>query len=102
MNKYIDVKPGSIPGVTVRDGTAYYEVAGREYPIIAFVKDENLGYLPVVDFPQMSDEQWDKLTREKKEAAQRADGTESGKVEQGFPNTVSVSYHTGKGENLQA
>ena len=78
--KYINVTPGSIPGVAIHDGAAFCEIAGEEYPVIAVIEDEKLGYLPVVDLPQMSDEQWDKLTREKKEAAQRADDTESGEV----------------------
>ena len=99
--KYITVTPGSIPGVEIHDGAAFCEVAGKEYPVIAVIEDEKLGYLPVVDLPQMSDEQWDKLTREKKEAAQRADDTESGKVKKVLETAYFTANDTTGMEGLQ-
>lgn len=42
--KYINVTPGSIPGVEIHDGVAFCKVAGKEYPVIAVIADEKLGY----------------------------------------------------------
>lgn len=67
---YINVKPGSIPGVEVRDGRAYYEVSGIFFPITAFVTDPVRGLIPLLDIPQMSDERCQELARERRTSAE--------------------------------
>lgn len=49
----------------VEDGQAVLDVAGREYPVIAFVETEDVGsFLPVVDIPQVTDEEWNRRAAE--------------------------------------
>lgn len=61
--KYINMKPGAAPGVEVKDGTAYCEVSGALFPITEFLAHEELGLVPLLDIPQMSDERWQDLAR---------------------------------------
>ncbi len=46
-------------------GQAVLDVAGKEYPIIAFVEVEDAGsFLPVIDIPQVTDEEWNRRAAE--------------------------------------
>lgn len=61
--KYINVKPGAVPGIEVKDNAAYCEVSGELFPITAFLAHEELGLIPMLDIPQMSDEQLRELAK---------------------------------------
>ena len=61
--KYVNVRPGAVPGVEVKDGAAYCEVSGHLFPITAFLAHNELGLIPMLDIPQMSDERWDELAK---------------------------------------
>lgn len=62
--KYINVKPGAAPGIEVKGGMAYCEVSGELFPITSFLAHNELGLVPVLDIPQMSDERLRGLARE--------------------------------------
>lgn len=62
--KYINVKPGAVPGIEVKGGAAYCEVSGELFPITAFLAHETLGLIPMLNIPQMSDERLRELARE--------------------------------------
>ena len=62
--KYMPVKAGDIPGVEIRDGAAYAELAGQWFPVMAVRPVAGIGYVPILDIPQMSDERWQELARE--------------------------------------
>lgn len=64
--KYINVKPGSNPGVEVHDGVAYCKVAGEPFPITAFIDDSERGYIPLLEISQITDDQWNEMTREQR------------------------------------
>lgn len=59
--KYINVKPGAVPGIEAKGGAAYCEVSGSFFPITSFLAHQELGLIPVLDIPQMSDERWKEL-----------------------------------------
>ena len=61
--EYINVKPGTIPGVKVKGGVSYCTVSGELFPITAFLAHEKLGLIPMLDIPQMSDERLHELAR---------------------------------------
>lgn len=62
---YINVKEGDIPGTVIRDGQLYRLLCGRYVPVIGVMWSEfEQCFVPVLDLPQMSDEQWKELTRE--------------------------------------
>lgn len=51
----------------VEAGQAVLDVAGKKYPIIAFVEfEDSLGSIPVVDIPQVTDEEWNRRSAEMK------------------------------------
>ena len=37
-----------------------YEILGRQYPVIGYVTTPQTGTVPLVDLPQMSDEEWER------------------------------------------
>lgn len=41
-----------------------YEILGREYPMTGYVTVSQTGTVPLVDLPQMSDEEWSQRARE--------------------------------------
>ncbi len=55
------IKTGDIPGVTVRDGSPFYDLCGRSFPVVGVLKDRNGGLVPVLDFKWMDDRQWNDL-----------------------------------------
>ena len=59
--KYVNVKPGAVPGIEVKDGTAYCEVSGRQFPITSFLPHAELGLIPMLGIPQMSDYAWQEM-----------------------------------------
>lgn len=41
-----------------------YEILGREYPVTGYVTSPQIGTVPLVDLPMMSDEEWNRTARE--------------------------------------
>ena len=41
-----------------------YEILGRKYPVTGYVTAPQIGSVPLVDMPMMSDERWNELCRE--------------------------------------
>ena len=41
-----------------------YEILGREYPVTGYVTAPQIGTVPLVDLPMMSDEEWNRTARE--------------------------------------
>lgn len=64
--EYINVKPGSVPGIEDHGGVPYCKVAGETFPITAFIDDPERGYIPLLEIPQIPDDQWDEMTREQR------------------------------------
>ena len=62
--KYLRIKTGDIPGVEVKEDGAYAEVAGQSFAVIGILPDKEYGFIPVLDIPQISDEQLRELARE--------------------------------------
>lgn len=41
-----------------------YEIFGREYPVTGYVTAPQIGTVPLVDLPMMSDEEWNRTAGE--------------------------------------
>jgi len=41
-----------------------YKILDREYPAIGYITAPQIGTVPLVDLPMMSDERWEELCRE--------------------------------------
>lgn len=41
----------------------YLEISGRQFPVVGTCRSEKFGVLPLVDIPQMSDEEWNAMAR---------------------------------------
>ena len=57
---YVNVKEGDIPGTVIRDGGLYQELGGHYFRVIGLQPTADLGFVPILDIPQMSDYQWQK------------------------------------------
>lgn len=52
----------------VKDGKAYCGISGQLFPVTSVLVHEELGAVPILDIPQMSDERWQELARERRAA----------------------------------
>lgn len=41
-----------------------YEILGKAYPVVGYVTAPQIGTVPLVDLPMMSDEEWNRTARE--------------------------------------
>lgn len=41
----------------------YMEILDRQFPVVGTVRAERFGELPLLDIPQMSDEEWNAMAR---------------------------------------
>ena len=41
-----------------------YEILGRKYPVTGYITVPQIGTLPLMDIPMMSDERWEELAEE--------------------------------------